>query len=491
MSLPSVGITKNVFTTSQAPPDVTGILAWVACSSTGTVNQPGAFARSDLAVTANGYGPLAEYFAYGLAVNNHPAVLCKGNATYPGVFGTVDSSGKSGSSAVTMSGAPYDQYYATFTVVTGGTIGTAGITFTWTLDGQTTSGVTALGTATTYTVPNSGITWNFGSGTLVAGDVVKVYCQRPLLNDTDVINSLTALSLTRLPWEGAFVDCSATTSTVGLIDTFLSALEAKGQFKFVLVNTPYKTDPQPSAETEAAYATRMQTLVQNQTSIRVCVGADGGHVPSLITGYNQKRPTAALLGARAMLIPIGEDAAYVARGPLPGVQIADANGNPFDHDEDLYPNLDTLRLTTLRSFAPGGPQGVYITNPNTIQPTGGAWPYLQHIRIMNKACTIAWFILTTQLSLGVRKNPKKDSTTGAVYIFEPDAAKIEQLVNDAVLPALKGQVSDFAFQLSRTDDMNANPVVVTATLSGVSLAYIKGYQTQAQWVKTITTSPGQ
>ena len=109
---------------------------------------------------------------------------------------------------------------------------------------------------------------------------------------------------------------------------------------------------------------------------------------------------------------------------------------------------------------------------------------------MNRACEIAWSILTTQLSRGVRKNPKPDPVTGVVTIFEPDAAAIESLVNDALIPALGKAVSSAQFQLSRTDNMSAVPCIVTGTLSIVALAYIKGYQIQAQFVKSLQSQVG-
>lgn len=491
MSLPSVGITKNVFSTSQAPPSSIGILAIIAASSTGTANVPGGFARSDLAVSSYGMGPLTDFAAYTMSVSNQPTVLVKSNPTFPGSYGTISTSLGTGTSTVANSSTilPYDYYSVQVNILTGGTRGTAGITYTYSVDGgQTTSGAQALGTSTALTIPNTGVSFDIGAGTVAAGASWSVFTQRPLMNDTDVIASLTALSNTRLPWEGALIDSSVTTSTVGLIDTFLSGLEGRGIFKFVLLNTRFKNEPEPGAESEAAYAAAMTTLTQNQTSIRQCVGVDGAHVPSVITGFDLKRPTSMLLAGRAMAIQIGTDPAYVATGPLAGASISDNQGNPLDHDEDLYPNLDGLRLTSLRSFAPGGPQGTYITNANTIQPTGGSFPYLQNIRIMNRACEIAWFVLTTQLSRGVRKNPNADPVTGAVYIFEPDAGLIESLVNDALIQPMKGQVSDFRFTLSRTDNLAAVPAIVTGVLSIVALAYIKGYQVQAQFSKTLQTA---
>jgi hypothetical protein len=484
--LPQVTIQKNVFSTVGAPPSQVGILAIIASSSTGTLNLPGGYARTDLAVSAYGYGPLTDYAAYVISVANNPVVLQKANATYPGTYGAITTS-MTGSSAITAgSSTPYDHYNIGVNIVNGGTIGVAGITYTYTTDGYNlTSGVQALGTANTLTIPNTGVTFNLGAGTLYANDSWVCYTERPFPNDSDVLTSLTALSLSRAPWEIALVDSSMTTRTVGLIDTFLAGLEAKGIFKAVLLNTRFKLEPLPNTESEAAYLAAMTTLVQNQTSIRICVGADGGHVPSLITAWNLKRPTSLLVAARAMSTTMGVDPAYVALGPLNGVQIANSLGNPFDHDEDLYPNLDNIRLMSLRSFAPGGPQGVYVTNANTIQPTGGAWPYLQFIRIGNQAATIAWFILATQLSRGVRKNPKADPTTGAVYIFEPDASTIESLVNNAYIQPFKGQVNAIQFSLSRTDNLAVVPASLTGLISIVALAYIKGFSIQLQYNKTI------
>ncbi len=462
MSLPGVTISKNVFTTGQAPESTTGILAIVACASAGNVseNVPGGFSRTDL-----------------------------GTAGYAGAYGTITQSfASAASTAVAYSSTPYDDYNVRVDFTKAGTFGVTGIEYTFTVDGgESTSGVNALGVATVLSIPNTGVGVTLG-GVVAAGDYITFRTTRPMLGNTEVTTALTALGSTRLPYEGALIDCSAGSSTVALIDTVLSGWEAKGVFKFFLINTRYKTEPVPSAESETAYAAALSSLFGTQTSIRGCVGADGARVPSPITGYVLKRPTSLLVGARAMSIPIGEDPGFVARGPLTGARISDDHGNPADHDEDLAPTLDALRLMSLRSFAPGGPNGVYVCNANTIQPSGGAFPYLQHIRIMNRACEIAWFVLTTQLSRGVRKNPKKDPVTGAVTIFEPDASLIESIVNEALAQPMKGQVSAVKFSLSRSDDLNAVPCIVSGVLSLVALAYVKGFALQAQFSKTLTTA---
>lgn len=490
MTLPAVSVSKNTFSTAQAPASTTGILAIIAASSTGTAGVPGGFSRSDLAVSAYGYGPLTDYAAYTMAVANEPVILQKSAASFPGTIGTITKTLGTGTSTVTdNASAPYDTYNVQVTVLNGGTQGVAGITYTYSTDGgNTVSGAQALGVATTLTIPNTGVSFSIGAGTLASGATWQAYTTRPMLNDSDVTTALTALGLTRLPFEGVLLDCSAGVSTVGLVDTILSGWETRGIFKFAIFNSRFKTEPSPATESEAAYATALGALFNNQTSIRICVGADGGHSASPITGWNLKRPTSLFLAARAMQIQIGEDAAFGGRGALTNVQIADSNSNPLDHDEDLFPNLDTLRLASMRSFAPGGPQGTYMTNPNVISPSGSAFAYLQHVRTMNRACEIAWAVLTTQLSVGVRKNLKADPTTNTVTILEADAARIEALVNDALSQPMKGQVNAYKFTLSRTDDMNAVPCNVTGLVELTALAYIKGFKVQAQFSKTITSA---
>jgi hypothetical protein len=258
----------------------------------------------------------------------------------------------------------------------------------------------------------------------------------------------------------------------------------------VLINTRHKTQPVPTAESEGAFATAMQTLTQSDASTRLCVGTDAADYTSTLTGISQPRPTALFLAARAMLIPVGEDPAFVGRGNLPGASLADNRGNPRWHDEDLYPNLDQLRLVTLRSFAPGGPTGIYVTNANVLSPSGSDFVWLQHVRVMNLACSIAWKILNTQLSLGVGKQTP-DPTTGAIYIQPKDAQRINGLVNAAFASPLKGQLSAISFALAQDDDLSSNSSsTVHGTIAVESLAYLKRFLITSTFVKTISVPTG-
>ena len=214
------------------------------------------------------------------------------------------------------------------------------------------------------------------------------------------------------------------------------------------------------------------------------MGADAGDLPSLITGIVQPRPVSLALAARCALIPLGEDPAFVQRGSVPGYGIADSNGNPKWHNESIYQTLDSLRLSTFTTQP--GSFGVYLTNGNVLSPSGSAFVYAQHMRCMNVACTIAFAAMVQSLGRGVAKKAP-DPITKGVYITEQDAAMIEQNITGLMRTALKGQVVDVAFQLSRTDDLSANSgATVHGAVQIEALAYIKQFIATAAFVKAIT-----
>ena len=497
--LPSVSISKSDFATGSVAPQPTGQLAILAGSETGTENQAATYNRDDLVLNAFGYGPLTDYASYCLQIGKKPIIAISTTCSQAAAYGSVTSEPGTGTSTCSSSGlqSPLDEYELNIDIIQGGTVGQAGIQYKYSLDGDTYSGTLNLPATSPATVnfnAPDGTTLaqlKFGGGTLATGASYQCFTTRPQPTAADLVAALEALRTTRQGWEGMLVDSTYVGGvTVAEIDTWLEGLEEIGQFHFFLLNTRHKTQPVPTAETEAAYATAMQTLTQSDTSIRGCVGTDAADLTSTLTGISQPRPVALFLAARAMQVPVGEDPAFTGRGALPGATIADARGNPRWHDEELYETLDQLRLVTLRSFAPGGPQGVYICNANVISPSGSDYVWLQHVRTMNLACSIAWQILTTQLSLGVGKQ-QPDPTTGAIYIQPKDAQKINAMVDSGFSNPLKGQVAAVSFTLAQDDDLSANSdSTVHGTVALESLAYLKNYAITSTFVKTIAVSTG-
>ncbi len=477
--IPSVSVTKIDGQTGVVRPSSDGILAIIAPSSSGTANQPAAYTRGDLAHTDFGLGPLPAIASYHLDVAKKPVLLVKPSTDTAAAYGAVTHAG-TGTSVPTAGGtSPVDDFNVLVTFVAGATVGVAGGTFTYSLDGGVnTSGVLALGTANTLTIPNVGVSFALAAGTVVAGDTISCVVTGAKMSNANLITALEALRTTSQPWEMVLVYADSEASSaanVGTLDTWLSGLESTGKFRGFIANARQRT----AGETEATYLTAMTTAFASAASTRGLVCADAADMTNPNLGCVQSRYAAIGVAARLMQYGIEVDAAYVANGPLPGLTIADTRGNPKHHDELLYPGPDAIRLTALRSF--DGTQGVFVNNPLLISASGSDYVYAQHLRCMNAACTIAYQICQTQLSKGVRKDPK----TG--FILEEDAAAIDALVNSALAVALSGRVSAVGFQLHRTDDLSSNAgATVGADLQMSALAYIKNFAVSAKFTKALT-----
>lgn len=493
MGIPGVKVKKSGAGGAPATNASDGILAIIAAAATGTFLQPALFTNQGAVQTAFGAQcVLADYAVYEIDVSGLPCLAMRSNPSVAGTYGTITSN-ITGTATVTAGATtPNDHYDVVVTIVVGGALGTTGITYTYSLDGgETVSAVQSLGTGTTLTIPNSGVSFNLSSAThtFIAGDNWSVFTERPLMNNADVTTALTALGQTRLPWEGVLLDCEYLAGTAGLVDTFLAGLEAQGQFCFALLNVRYLNEPTPTAESPATYAAAITTLTQNDASERLCVGADGGHVVSLNTGLNLKRPTSLALGAMAMsLTPnIGTDPAYVGNGPVAGYQI-DNGSNPNDWDEGVYQMLDAQRLVTLRSFAAGGPQGVYVCNANVLIPSGSSIVWLQYLRVLNKACRIAWATLITQLGRGVETI--LNAQTNAINIDPRDAQMLEQLCDAPLRAGLAGQVTAVAFLVNRDDALPTATSPISGEVQVQGKFYLKNMNVTVSLVKTITVPQG-
>jgi hypothetical protein len=95
----------------------------------------------------------------GPAAAKKPAAMYSVPSGTNGSYGAVDVSGITGAASAAASGQPRGTYEARLRFVTGGVVGTDGMKLRSSLDdGRTWSAAKALGTATSYTIPNSGVT---------------------------------------------------------------------------------------------------------------------------------------------------------------------------------------------------------------------------------------------------------------------------------------------------------------------------------------------
>lgn len=493
MPIPSVSVKKSVVGSPPAIASTQGILAVIAAASTGTSLPPTMVTTQSQASATFGSGMLPECLVYDVNVSGLPAVGLAVNPTIAGSYyaGTFTKNVTGSASVSTTGGSqPYLHYQVQVTIVAGGTVGVTGITYTYSVDGgNVVSAVTALGTSSTIAIPNTGVSFTLGGGSLNAGDNWSIYTERPLLNNSDVSAALATLGNTKLHWEGVLIDAQYGTGTVAIVDTWLAGRETQGQFNFALLNTRFLLEPTPTGEAPSVYAAAITAQSANDTSNRLCLCADGGHMTSLITGYTTKFPTSLALGAAAMAVTpnIGTDPAEVDLGPVTGFNIS-SNSNPNDWDEFLYQSLDSQRLTTLRTFASGAATGTFITNANVLISAGSNITWVQLLRVLNKGCAISWKILNTQLSKGV--DTVYNATTGQVNIKPTAAQRIESLVNGPLTTGLSGQVTGAQFYLSRTDNVTSQGAPVTGFVAIAPKFYLKTINVTAALVKSISVPFG-
>lgn len=489
MGIPAVKVKKATSGGSSSGAAVDGILAIIASAATGTALPPTMTTNQTLAVGSFGGGMLPECAVYTIDVSGNAVVALAGQTSIPGSYGAITKSIAGGGNVTAGTSQPLLHYDVQVSVLEGFTVGAAGGEVMWSVDGgDNVNGPLQVGTLSTLTLPGTGVSFPL-TGTFDDGDSWSCFTERPLQNNADLAANLATLGKTSLPWEGVLLDAQYGTGTVALVDQWLGAREANGQFNFALINTRFLLEPCPTGEAPSVYSAAIVAQTGQDSSDRLCVCADGGRLTSIITGFTTKFPTSLFLGAMAMsLTPnIGDDPAAVENGPVEGVEIA-SNGNPLDWDEFLYQSLDSQRIVTLRSFATGGPTGVYITDANVFMTSDSNIYWLQLLRCLNKACRISWANLNKILSRKVRSvfNP----TTGAVNIDPRDAQTIEKLINPPLAAGLAGQVTATKFSLHRDDDLTQPKAPVNSDVAIVPDLYLKNIIVTAALVKTIAVPFG-
>lgn len=485
MSLPSLTFQRSDGNTGSARSAPTGIIAIIAASASGIAAKPTSATNKDQAITGFGQGDLPELASYIIAVANRPVVLCKVAASTTGSYGTITTTGAPGSSPSAITAGvtkPVDRFRVIVRFPTGGTIGVAGIKYQYSLDnGKTFSVLTALGTATSIVISDTGITLLLGAGGILANESVKFTTKGPQASLSDITPCLDALKATGLTYEAILVgSIDADATAINGIRTALDGFMSRGLSKRAFINVRPYDPPSESAQDYIDALTIISGAGRLGTRVDVC--ADGGYLPSPIRGISIWRPTALALAARVAKISVGTDAAYVADGPVDSFSIVDDNGNSVCWDEASTPGLDDLGFVTLRTLARRA--GCYIGNPRVFSPVNSDYVFDQQERCMGVAEERAYDFLTEELSGKKRKDPVL-GPQGQVYLLGADVAEMEQSGTLDLKAVLGKEVDDVRLKLSRVDDVGANSgAVLTASIEISSLVYIKGFAVTTRFVRS-------
>jgi hypothetical protein len=442
----------------------------VGSSSAVAVNTPAAFARIADVSNNFGRGPMAELSAYWIQNYRAPAICVRTGQSVAATKGTIDITGVLGTSVVTATAATLfdDDVEAYFRVVTGGTVGTAGITYQWSLDGgRTLSPITALGTANTFVFPNSGGGgFSFAAGTLLAGAVVQQRGIAPNWNGSELGAALEALRVSTFEWDIVLIAGPLDATT---LDVVASAQAANPEKLFV----GHFRMPN-AAETEAAYKTAFDAAFAAKANTGIQVVAGACEAVSGVSFRAYMRPFIFGYGPRLASVSEEVDVADTTLGALPGISIRDTNGNVKYHDESVNPGLDDSRAVTARTW--DGKSGVYVNNPKILSAAGSDFEFAQHRRVMSLARRTLRLYFIDRLS----RPTLVDAKTG--FILESEALEIEAGADSLMRAVLRtrpkcsgggidGKAGRFC-KVSRTDNLLSTK---TMTVQGavIPLAYPK------------------
>lgn len=164
MSAPTVTIVEGQSTQAIPDPGIDKIAVIIGATSAGTAGLSALRLNPASLVTDYGYGDTVDVCTHLLTPTIkrprvYPLALYKTPSTNPGSYRTIDITGITGTALVSVDATvtPLGTYDAWIKVITGFTVGTTGGAVQWTLDGgRHWSDTIAIGTADSYTIPNSG-----------------------------------------------------------------------------------------------------------------------------------------------------------------------------------------------------------------------------------------------------------------------------------------------------------------------------------------------
>lgn len=194
--LPSASV--SVSAAASTPGAGTDVICIFAPCATQADITPRIFGNANAIHELHGYSEGLEYASFHMRETRKPVIFVALPIDSPGVIGREDSSGNTGSSAVTVSeGANgcLSEHDGILEVERGGTVGTDQIVMRLSLDGGLSFKSVRLGTGNAYTIPDVDVDVALGAGTLVAGDTVLTWHgSGPRASMSDVTTAREALA---------------------------------------------------------------------------------------------------------------------------------------------------------------------------------------------------------------------------------------------------------------------------------------------------------
>lgn len=388
--------------------------------------------------------------------------------------------GSPSTSAITFSGTPQDDYEIVWIVDVGGTIGTAGIAYRYSLDGgRSYSTKRSLGTATSVALNDgdeaSGVTVELGAGTLVTNDTATGNAFGPTWSAANALTAIDNLLNTTLSWRFAHFVGWKSKADIASVASKLADIAAGGAAKHTF--GLFSARPRGSFEKESNWESRLIAEFATLADVRTGCGAGRARITCPVTGRQDRRTCLLPIVARLVSKTLQVDPGRRLDGPLGSdVDLYDTKAQRVEHDARLSEVLHGARFLTLRTYADRA--GVFCTRGNLMSAENSDFNRIANRAVMDLAATVFHAVMLEQLENHLAVNPAVGGAPGATpgALREPDCRKIDREIESALEARLvsHGFVSAVQVRVSRTD-----PFLSTGKLSAkvrvTPLGYVDGF----------------
>lgn len=418
MSLPDTEETLSDGNLGFSAGNSDDVWAVVGAASAGTVGTVYQFSNPNDVVSTIGHGQAAELVTHLLEASGGSVLFTRPEVTAssPPVITQPDGGLDP---VVGSTGAPVDAFEGTVEIVDAGTLGVA--TFKLSLDGEDNYSP-VIATAASYTVPNAGFALTFAAGNYVAGKKYTFTTKAPAFSILQLNAAIEVLKADPRDFDVLHVcgvpdgaddaaKCAATAALVAAVQTKLETLFEEHIFVHAILDGP---DIANDATGDTTFIAAMASVVAPKVSLV----ADFCELRSYLTSRVYRRPAAWAMSSRVKRAPISQDPGEVGNN---GVGRLASSITAIRRDEARRTALNAQRLGTLRTFR--RKPGFFATKCPTLAAPGSDFKYIQHARIINKACKVTREAMIDELNKARRTNP--DGT-----ILEFEARTLESMFNE-------------------------------------------------------------
>lgn len=425
-----------------------------------------------------GSGPLVEEGKLFLKIAGLAFIACRATTSSAATGSAIvthnaaKSGVATGTSVVTKDAAavPFDAYDLAIEVVKGGTIGVQGIVLRATRDGgRTWTNEMALGVATEFTIPNSGMTLEFAAGTLIAGESYTLTSTAPIASAANVAAAIATIRAANKPFDGIGVPAAITGADATTLDLAMVDLRNAYRYQWLLAGVRDKT----AVETVSDWKNALLADFDDFASVEGRVSVTPGYylMTSAIDGAKLRRNGVTRALARAALVKRGEELGRFATGSIIGIESSDDDG-AYYHDAAEDDELAKARFLCFRKYVDA--QGWFIFASNTMAATGSDYSLIPYVRVVAQGCRTARVTLLHYMNASVRVSEENG------LILEADAQEVEGRVKYALRLALlaPGDISPGGIfvVVDRTVDILATKLL-PVSISIVPLGYVQAIPT--------------